>query len=218
MPEVAGECSNVTVSLKLDENYAGSRGRGVYSFAVWIDRFQLSPESDEFDNFAGPIRVKVISGNGVPAAPEDVEPEETDLQTGPLVVAPSVPMPYHFRTVPRTVEKAFNLTSPKSREEIVFQPPFVGRVDVEVESGTSRDKVLVQIRKISTGEVLAEASQKGRVEMKGELKQGDLKNDGRLEAVVSLPEGARGSRGTLNVTYPSQPMYRRMDSPADTEE
>ncbi len=209
VPEKPGECAEVTVRLTMDENFAGTRGRGVYSIAVWADRFQLTPERDEFDNFLGPVRVKVIPREeGSAVADAQASGEEAEVADA-LVVAPTVPMPYSFRTAPKKLEKAFNLSSPSSRAVIAFLPPFAGEVNVEVLTGRSFSKLVVQVQDFSTEKVLVETIGEGQTYLQGNLTQGDLKNDRRIVVTLKLDQGARPTRGTLTVRYPERPIYRR---------
>ena len=205
VPEKAGDCNDVTIRVPMEADHEGSRGRGVYSFAVWVDRFQTRPEENEFDNFAGPVRVKTIPASE--SAPESVP----DVQVESSVVAPSSPQPYSVRIIAAEEEIGFSLTSPRSREVIVFEPPFSGKVTVEVLPAGGYEAHHLEVRKVSTGEVLAEADGKGNLRLEGGIDAATLKGDRRLEAVVTLAQGARTSRGTLKVTYPARAMYRRTE-------
>ncbi len=62
-----------------------------------------------------------------------------------------------------------------------------------------------------TKEVLVETSGKGRTLLKGTLTQVDIKNDRRILVTVKLDQGARPVRGSLTVSYPARPMYRRTE-------
>jgi len=122
VPEKAGDCDEVRIRVPMEADHDGSRGRGVYSFAVWVDRFRVHAEKNEFDNFVGPVRVKVVPANAespVAELREDVEVSARD----PLVV-PSSPKPYSVRTVSKEKEIGFTLSSPRSRAVLEFEPRY----------------------------------------------------------------------------------------------
>ena len=209
IPNNPGDCSDVTIRVPMEADHEGSRGRGVYSFAVWVDRFQIRPEENEFDNFAGPIRVKVapadVAAQGI-GPREDAKPQAPDR-----LVAPSSPQPYSVRIVAEEEDVGFSLTTPRSRGVIAFAPPYSGKVTVEVMPSGGYDALHLEVRKVSTGEVLAEVDGKGNLRLEGGIDTATLKSDRRLEAVVTPAQGARGSRGTIKVTYPARAMYRRTE-------
>jgi len=223
VPEKPGDCEDVTIKVPMDENFDGSRGRGVYSFAAWVDRFRVTTESDEFDNFAGPVRVRVLSPAAI--APTDrTEPQiqgeaqQTEKQAateGPkspkAVVAGSSPMPYAVQILPAHAETGFTLASSRSRGRLEFSPAYAGEVLVEVEIVRVPEKLVVQILKVSTGEILAEGQEKARLRLQGGISSAHLKDDRRFEVVVSLAQGSRGARGTIRVSYPERALYRRAD-------
>jgi len=209
VPENAGDCEDVTIKVPMEADHEGSRGRGVYSFAVWVDRFQTRPEENEFDNFAGPVRVKVAPGD---AATQVRKPrEEAERSVPDRLVAPSSPQPYSVRVVAKEEEAGFTLTSPRSRGVIMFEPPYSGKVTVEVMPSGAYEALHLEVRKVSTGEVLAEADGKGNLRLDGGIDATTLKDDRRLEAVVTPAQGARGSRGTIRVSYPARAIYRRTE-------
>jgi hypothetical protein len=205
VPEKAGDCNDVTIKVPMEADYEGSRGNGVYSFAVWVDRFQTRPEENEFDNFVGPVRVKVLPASG--SAPEPAP----DAQAESGLMMPSSPQPYSVRVVAEEEEAGFILSSPRSRAVIAFEPLFSGNVIVEVAPAMVYEAHHLEVRKVSTGEILAEADGKGNLRLEGGIDAGTLKGDRRLEAVVTLAQGARTSRGTIKVTYPARAIYRRTE-------
>jgi len=209
VPEKTGECDDVTVRVPMDADHDGSRGRGVYSFAVWVDRFQIRPEENEFDNFAGPVRVKVVPA--AESASASVPEPVPDAQAESGLMKPSSPQPYSVRFVAEEEETNFSLTSPRSRGVIAFEPPYSGKVAVEVMRSGGYDALHLEVRKVSTGEILAEVDGKGNLRLEGRIDTATLKGDRRLEAVVTPAQGARGSRGTIKVTYPARAMYRRTE-------
>ena len=208
VPEEAGECEDVTMWLPMDLEFDGSRGRGVYSFAVWIDRFGVVAEDDEFDNYRGPVRVKVVPRQqgelGVAAKDSRPIPEG-------LVSSPSSPRPYSVRTVTAEVDKGFSLSSGVGRANLEFAPSYSGPINVEVEQAGVWEKMTVEVRKVSTGEVLAEVSGKGRLLLEGVVGKEHLKDDRRYEVVVKAEHGTRGLRGTISVSYPDRVVYRRAE-------
>ncbi len=205
VPENSGDCNDVTIRVPMEADHEGSRGRGVYSFAVWVDRFQTHPEENEFDNFAGPVRVKTLPASESAPAPASDMPAESGMMT------PSSPQPYSVRIVAAEEEAGFSLTSPRSREVIAFEPQYAGKVRVDVTPSGGYEAHHLEVRKVSTGEVLAEADGKGNLRLEGGIDAATLKGDRRLEAVVTLAQGARSSRGTIKVTYPARAMYRRTE-------
>ena len=205
VPEHAGDCDDVTVRVPMEADHEGSRGRGVYSFAVWVDRFRVHAEENEFDNFAGPVRVKTLPASAsVPVSVPDPRVENG-------VVTPSSPKPYTVRIVSEEKEIGFTLSSPRSRAVIEFEPLYAGKVTVEVTPSVVNEALHVEIRKVSTGEILAEVDGKGNLRLEGGIGTATLKDDRRIEAVLSPAQGSRGSRGTFSVSYPARAMYRRTE-------
>ena len=215
VPEIPDICGEVTINVLMDPDFDGSRGRGVYSFAAWVDRFQITTEIDEFDNFAGPVRVKVLPAPGITPAdgPEIKKPAETMTTEGNSAeVGPgSSPMPYSVRILPGQSKVGFNLFSHRSRGRLEFSPLYAGEVTVHVEQHDTFENLDVVVRKVSTGEILAEAHGKGKLRLQGDIVGAHLKDDRRLEVVITLAHGSRGSRGTIHATYPAQAMYRRTE-------
>jgi len=84
-------------------------------------------------------------------------------------------------------------------------------VEVEVQQSGAYERMVVEIRKSSSGKVLAEATGRGRLTFTGRIGLLDLKDDRRLEVVVSPAQGTRGARGTITVTYPARASYRRTE-------
>jgi hypothetical protein len=208
VPETVGECEDVTLRVPMDSGFEGSRGRGVYSFALWVDRFKHIAEDDEFDNFAGPVRVKVV-----PSAAKDPQPDSIGSADIPsnLVSGHSTPQPYTVLTFAARSNLGFTLSSQRSRGLLEFAPLYPGRVEVEVQQEGAYESMVVEIRKSSTGEVLASVTDKGRLRFTGRVGLLDLKDDRRLEVVVRPAHGARGARGTITVSFPARASYRRTE-------
>lgn len=208
VPGKAGECDDVNLWVPMDLKHEGSRGRGVYSFALWVDRFGVVNEDDEFDNYLGPVRVKVV-----PRRTGDLDLTKIGTRPSPpeLVATPSSPMPYSVRVVAAEVEKGFTVSSRVGRANLEFLPSYPGTVNVEVEQDGAWEKMTVEIRKVSTGEVLAEISGKGRLLLEAVLGKARLKDDRRFEVVVQAEHGTRGLRGTVSVSYPDRVVYRRTE-------
>lgn len=204
VPSGPDECADVTLRVPMDEAFDGARGRGVYSFAVWVDRFRVTTEADEFDNFTGPVRVKVLPTAAVESA---VEPAPQE----PAVVAGTSPQPYSVVVLPAQAETGFSLSSQKSRGTLEFAPPYAGEVIIEVVQAGVYEIMIVELRKLSTGEVLAETRGKGRIQIAGEIGAAHLKDDRRFEVVVRSDQGSRGTRGLITVSYPARAIYRRTE-------
>jgi len=205
VPEKAVDCDEVTVRVPMDVDYDGSRGRGVYSFAVWVDRFRVHAEKNEFDNFVGPVRVKVVPAS--PPAPAFAP----DAQTDSCLIKPSSPKPYSVRILSDEKEIGFTLSSPRSRTILEFEPQYAGKVMVVVDPSGGYETLHVEIRKVSTGEILFEVDGKGILSLEGGIGTATLKDDRRIEAIVTPAQGSRGSRGTLSVSYPARAIYRRTE-------
>ena len=205
VPEEPGGCLDVALQVPVSARFDGSRGRGVYSLALWVDRFRAGVERDELDNFAGPVRVVARAGDG--AAPETgaaaavALPEQSGAGT---LVAGAVGRPFAVAVLDETVDQGFALSSPRSRATLGFNPGIPGGVVVEVDQVGAWGKIVVEVRKVSTGEVLQEALGKGRLRLEGPIHVGLLKDDRRFEVVVRPDEGTRGVRGTVRVTYPAR--------------
>ena len=208
VPERPDECVDVTLWVPMDLEYDGSRGRGVYSFAVWVDRFGVVSEDDEFDNFRGPVRVKVVprQQGGSEATTRGSRPNPEGL-----VKTESSPRPYSVRFVTAEVDKGFTLSSRIGRANLEFSPSYPGAVTVEVEQVGVWEKMTVEVRKVSTGEVMAEISGKGSLRLDGKIGKAHLKDDRRFEVVVQAEHGTRGLRGTISVSYPDRVVYRRTE-------
>jgi len=208
VPEKPGECIDVTIWVPMDLEHEGSRGRGVYSFATWVDRFGVVSEDDEFDNYLGPVRVKVV-----PRQPGELELTTTGARPSPaeLVATPSSPMPYSVRLVEAEADKGFTLSSRVGRANLEFTPSYPGAVTVEVEQAGVWEKMTVEVRKVSTGKVLAETSGKGMLRLERVIEKAHLKDDRRFEVVVQPEHGTRGARGTISVSYPDRVVYRRTE-------
>lgn len=221
LPEDAGDCLDETLSLPLDADFDGSRGRGVYTFMVWVDRFDTQVEINDFDNVAGPVRVKVLPrvaivpvGASVPAVTIDsggkiVEPASADEQGRTVVFAPASPKPFAFRVSQAEAEKSFNLSSRIARANLEFVVPYPGHVAVEVEQDGVWEKMVVELRKVSTGEIFAEGTGKGRLRLEARVEKVRLIDDRLFEVVVRHAQGTWGLRGTMRVSYPNQGVFIR---------
>lgn len=221
VPDDPSDCFDETVSITMDAEFDGSRGRGVYVFLLWTDRFDTQSEMNEFDNVAGPVRVKVLPSSAVEAA-EPLTPQVM-VGTGKKVVAPvtdgessrmTVFTPtsaksFTFRVSRAQAEKSFNLSSQIARANLEFVVSYPGQVAVEVEQAGVWEKMIVELRKVSTGEVVAEASGKGRLRLEGGVEKVHLIDDRLFEAVVRQGQGTWGLRGTIRVRYPSRGVYIR---------
>jgi hypothetical protein len=200
-------CADVTVRVPLDPDHPGSRGRGVYSIALWVDRYRVVAEAAMFDNFAGPIRVRVVPG----ADEADGREEGTTAPDtgGTALLDGSTGRPYTVLFRHQITEATFTLGSTRSRRGLEFSPAYPGRVTVDIQQAGTWDNMNVEIRKVSTGEILAETTGKGKFQIEGEITHAQLMDDRRFEVVVSSAQGSRGVRGTITVTYPGRASYRR---------
>lgn len=208
VPEEPESCGDVTLRVPMHSDHDGSRGRGVYSFAVWVDRFQVMSDANEFDNFSGPVRVKVVPSEEEKPA-EGPSPAEASSKL--LVRAPSSPQPFSVVTFPARSDVGFTLNSHRSRGVLEFAPLYPGEVVVDVQQGGEFEKMVVEIRKVSTGEILGDGAGQGRLRFEGKIGPADLKDDRRLQVVVIPDHGTRGVRGTINVSYPARASYRRTE-------
>jgi hypothetical protein len=116
--------------------------------------------------------------------------------------------PYTVLIRRQVVETNFTLGSVRSRGGLEFSPDYPGVVFVEVQQVGTWENMSVEVRKSSTGEILAETSGKGRLQIKGQITHAQLMDDRRLEVVVSPAQGSRGARGSITVTYPGRATYR----------
>lgn len=207
VPEDPDACRDATLTVPMDPDFEGSRGRGVYSLAAWVDRFGVAVESDEFDNFAGPIRVKVQE----PTGPSSSVPSALDSDDGGAVEAASSPKPYGVHLLPGHAETTFSLSSMRSSTSLEFSPAYNGEVSVQVRVTEAPEKIEVEVRKVSTRAVLARGTGRVQVQLEGVLGGVELKDDRRLEVLVSLAQGSRGSRGIIEVSYPDRAVYRRTE-------
>lgn len=223
LPEDPGDCVDETISMPMKADFDGSRGRGVYTFLVWVDRFDTQTEIDDFDNVAGPVRVKALPrttiGTVKPLGPpvmvdpgkQLVAPATVGATHRQAVFVPSSPKPYSVRILQAREEKGFSLSSRVGRANLEFSPSYTGVVRVEVEQIGAWEKMIVEVRKVSTGEVLAEISGKGRLRLEGMVEKAQLVDDRRFEVIVQPDQGTRGIRGTITVSYPDRAVYRRTE-------
>jgi hypothetical protein len=223
LPEDPGDCVDETIRVPMKADFDGSRGRGVYVFLVWVDRFGTQTEIDEFDNVIGPVRVKTLPTTTIgvvkPLGPpvmvnpgmQFVAPATVGTSDRQAVFAPKSPQPFSVRILQAHEEKGFSLSSRVGRANLEFSPAYAGSVTVEVEQAGVWEKMTVEVRKLSTGEVLAETSGKGRLRLEGVIAKGHLKDDRRFEIVVQGDHGTRGVRGTISVSYPDRAIYRRTE-------
>jgi hypothetical protein len=212
-------CRHGVVRLVMDPDFEGSRRPGVYHFALWVNRFSTIPEWDEFDNFAGPIRVTVEPTEDdvghVAKTPDGRAVEETAEPSAggvsgaasSIITNPSRPAPYGTVIVPEEMNSSFSVTSMRSQRLVEFNPAYAGEVSVEVSQTGMYENMTVQVRKVSTGEVLVEAQGKGRLLLEGALDGFRLKDDQTFEVVVVPGQGSRGIRGTIRVSYPARLRY-----------
>jgi hypothetical protein len=223
VPEDPGDCVDETISVPMRADFEGSRGRGVYTFLVWTDRFDTVTESDEFDNVAGPVRVKAVPKMTI----DEVEPPESPSRLNPeaqgvapattaaterrVVSSPRSARSYSARILQDHEEKGFNVTSSVGRAILEFSPSYAGAVTVEVQPVGAWEKMTVAVRKVSTGEVFAEISGKGRLRIEGTIEKVQLVDDRAFEVVVQPEQGTRGIRGTISVSYPSRAVYIRRE-------
>ena len=203
VPFESGQCRDETVSLIMRPDFEGAHRRGVYHVAVWVDRFRSAVELDEFDNFAGPVRV-TVDGGGAADGASRVPPISTPDASQALVVEPSSPQPYGLVVIPEEKETSIALTSHRARGTLEFSPASVGRVSVEVAQSGSYENMVVRIEKISTGKVVAETIGKGHLRLDGIVDSFLLRDDRRFRVVVTPAQGSRGVRATLKVSYPAR--------------
>ncbi len=208
VPVPGSDCSDVALRVPMDPEFHGSRGRGIYSFAAWVDRFQTFSDANEFDNFAGPIRVKVVPS--AQERPSDETGAADPLPKG-LVEGNTSPRPFTVVIYPKHVDAGFTLTTYATRGVLDFAPLYPGTVGVEIQQDGVYENMVVAVRKVTSGDVLFEAEGKGRLRFRGDIGPLDLKNDRRLEVVVSPAHGTRGVRGTVTVSYPARASYRRTE-------
>ncbi|HSO22002.1 MAG TPA: hypothetical protein VLT81_03790 [Chondromyces sp.] len=205
VPEEPGGCLDVILQVPVSARFDGSRGRGVYSLALWVDRFRAVVERNELDNFAGPVRVVARAGDTAAPETEDAAAVAPPEQRGAgTLVSGAVGKPFAVAVLDETVDQGFALSSPRSRATVGFNPGIAGEVVVEVDQVGAWGKIVVEVRKVSTGEILQEARGLGRLRLEGPVHVGLLKDDRRFEVVVRLDEGTRGVRGTVRVTYPAR--------------
>ena len=221
VPEDPGDCADETITVPMKADFEGSRGRGVYTFLLWVDRFDTVTEIDDFDNVAGPVRVKALPtttiGTVKPLGPtvmvdpglQVVAPAVVGNTSRPAVFAPKSPKPFTVRILSDHEEKAISLSSKAGRATLEFVPSYPGTVSVKVESVGVWEKMTVKLRKVSTGEVLAEISGKGRIQLGATIEKVQLVDDRAFEVVVQPEHGARGVRGTISVSYPGRAVYIR---------
>jgi hypothetical protein len=223
VPEDPGDCADETIIVPMNADFEGSRGRGVYTFLVWTDRFDTVTESDEFDNVAGPVRVKALPkktigtvkplGPSVMVNPEMqvAAPATTGATDRRVVYSPNSARSFSARILQDHEEKGFNVTSRVGRASLEFSPSYTGPVTVDVQPVGAWEKMTVTVRKVSTGEVLAEISSKGRIQLEGTIEKVQLVDDREFEVVVQPEQGTRGIRGTISVSYPKRAVYIRAE-------
>ena len=217
VPKDPESCNDVAVRVAADPTFEGSRGRGVYSVALWVDRFRSTIEEDEFDNFVGPVRVKVLTAEGTDPVEESGQSTASEIHDPDPVCVPLSPKPFTVRHRSEAADTSFTLSSQRSRATLEFTPLYPGPVTVDVEQSGVFEKMIVEVRKVSTGEVLVEEQGRGRLHLEGEIAGAYLKDDRKFEVVVRPDQGARGARGSITVTYPAAVMYIPWDETSGAE-
>lgn len=207
VPSQPGACWEATVHLRANAEFAGSRRRGVYHVAVWVDRFAVVAERNEFDNYAGPVRVTVEPRSGGAAELDAASPGDPDG----FVIRPAAPKPYNTVRLPAAAEKSFSLASERATAVLEFVPDASGEVEVDVDQGGGREMMVVTVVKASTGEVLIEQQGRGRIVLDGRIGPEHLKDDRVLRVEVKAAAGARGLRGVIGVEYPARTLYRLLE-------
>ena len=207
VPVEPGDCFDETVVVPLRSDFKGSRGRGVYAFMVWIDRFGVHAESDEFDNVAGPVRIRVAQTTSVDGARAGKKGGGDDWTAA--IFAPRTPKPFGFRVRKAEIEEPFAFGSRVARADLDFVVRFPGPIEIEVEQLGAWEAMTVSLRKVSTGETLFETSGKGPQRIVGDVGKIHLKDDRRLVVEVRPGHGTRGLRGTIRVSYPDRGVYIR---------
>jgi hypothetical protein len=223
LPNDPSDCLDETLSVPMDADFDGSRGRGVYTFLVWVDRFDTQVEIDDFDNVAGPVRVRVLPKAAIepvrPVAPlvmvdpgeKVVAPATVGVTSRNTVFAPTSPKSFTFRVARAQDEKSFDLSSRVARANLAFVVSYPGVVVVEVQQDGVWEGMIVEVRKVSTGEILAEASGKGRLRLEAGIEKVHLLDDRQFEVVVRHGQGTWGLRGTIRVRYPDRGFYIRTE-------
>jgi hypothetical protein len=194
----------VTVKIPVSAGFEGARKTGTYHVSAWVDRFGVTAERNEFNNFAGPIRVTVEphAGTDHPATP----PETVEAHPG--LIEPTEPQPYSIVLAPGEVEEAFFIASDRSVAGVGFAPRFPGPVSVEVDQGGVNEIMIVTVARALTGEVLIEERARNAVRFDGRIDSESLKDDRRLLVEVRGGPSTRGLRGTIQVSYPERALYR----------
>jgi hypothetical protein len=142
---------------------------------------------------------------------EIVAPVAVDETSRMNVFAPKSSKAFAFRVSGAQTEKAFNLSSRIARANLEFVVSYPGAVAVDVEQDGVWENMTVEVRKVSTGEILAEASGKGRLRLEGKIDKVHLIDDRLFEAIVRQGQGTWGLRGTIRVRYPDRGIYIRND-------
>jgi len=208
VPEEPGGCVDVTLRVPVSAAFDGDRGRGVYSVALWVDRFRAGADCDEFNNFVGPVRVNVgaeTDAEEAAGAPADLgRPAILDHTGVGTLIEGATGRPFGVAAIDDTVEQGFTLSSPRSRATLGFVLGLPGAVTVEVNQAGSWEKMHVAVTKVSTGAILQEARGQRRLHFDGVIGPELLRDDRRFEVVVSPEQGTRNVRGTVRVTYPAR--------------
>ena len=105
-------CGEGVVRVPMDPDFDGARLPGVYHFAVWANRFGTIPEWDEFDNFAGPVRVTVEPSEGPARSTSGADRSAATLIAGsPMIVNPDSAMPYGAVVLQEEVDTSVSTSS-----------------------------------------------------------------------------------------------------------
>ncbi len=208
VPSSTDSCREETVRLFMDADFDGARRPGTYHIALWLDRFRISADRDEFDNFIGPIRVTVVPRDGGDDSQHVAPPQE--VGQGP-VIEPSTAKPWTGVIEPGEADNGFSLGSERARGILAFEPGLPGPVEIEIEQVGDPQMVIVEVQKVSTGEVLAEARDRGRIRLNGTIRPEMLKDDRRFEVVVRSTTRPQGLRGIIRVRYPKRVRFHPVD-------
>jgi hypothetical protein len=204
VPVSGSSCDDVTVRVPVDAGFEGARKTGTYHVAVWVDRAGVTAERNEFNNFAGPIRVSVESR----LESAQLQPPATEDEAHPGLIVPTQPQPYSVVLAPVEVEDTFYLASDRSVAEFEFAPHFPGPVSVEVDQGGVNEVMTVTVTKALTGEALIEERGRNLIRFDGRIDAESLKDDRSIMVEVRGGPAIRGLRGTIQVAYPERALYR----------
>lgn len=146
VPEDPDDCRVLKRTLTVDPDFPGKAGKGVYSLAAWVDRFDTITEFDEKNNFVGIIKIKPILTATVkpkilqPKAIQPVKRLAIAKNTDPIKIFP------------------FKLEKAQNAQRFSFQSDHPAGIRIRIEWRGKPERLQAILRNESTDQILKRTS------------------------------------------------------------